>query len=73
MAAAQMRYWALVALPVWGGLAYVSVFSMLVGFVFSYRGLALDGIAGSGSSSCSSPSSGWRSQACSSASLSPRR
>jgi drug/metabolite transporter (DMT)-like permease len=29
----------------WVGLAYVSVFSMLVGFVFWYRGLALGGIA----------------------------
>lgn len=29
----------------WLGLAYVSVFSMLVGFVFWYRGLALGGIA----------------------------
>ena len=32
----------------WAGLAYVSVFSMLVGFVFWYRGLALGGIAGVG-------------------------
>ena len=32
----------------WLGLAYVSVFSMLVGFVFWYRGLALGGIAGVG-------------------------
>ncbi len=30
------------------GLAYVSVFSMLIGFVFWYRGLALGGIAGVG-------------------------
>lgn len=29
----------------WAGLAYVSVFSMLIGFVFWYRGLALGGIA----------------------------
>jgi drug/metabolite transporter (DMT)-like permease len=29
----------------WIGLAYVSVFSMLVGFIFWYRGLALGGIA----------------------------
>lgn len=35
-----------VSLPVWVGLVYVSVFSMLVGFVFWYRGLALGGIAG---------------------------
>lgn len=32
----------------WVGLIYVSVFSMLVGFVFWYRGLALGGIAGVG-------------------------
>jgi drug/metabolite transporter (DMT)-like permease len=32
----------------WVGLGYVSVFSMLVGFVFWYRGLALGGIAGVG-------------------------
>ena len=32
----------------WLGLAYVSVFSMFVGFVFWYRGLALGGIAGVG-------------------------
>ncbi|MFB2552925.1 DMT family transporter [Ensifer soli] len=32
----------------WAGLAYVSVFSMLVGFVFWYRGLALGGIAAVG-------------------------
>ncbi len=35
-------------MPVWASLAYVSVFSMLVGFVFWYRGLALGGIAGVG-------------------------
>jgi drug/metabolite transporter (DMT)-like permease len=34
--------------PAWLGLAYVSVFSMLVGFVFWYRGLAIGGIAGVG-------------------------
>ncbi len=34
-----------IGLPIWAGLAYVSVFSMLVGFVFWYRGLALGGIA----------------------------
>jgi drug/metabolite transporter (DMT)-like permease len=32
----------------WFGLAYVSVFSMLIGFVFWYRGLALGGIAAVG-------------------------
>ena len=40
--------WADIGLPAWAGLAYVSVFSMLVGFVFWYRGLALGGIAGVG-------------------------
>ena len=34
-----------IAPPTWAGLAYVSVFSMLVGFVFWYRGLAQGGIA----------------------------
>jgi drug/metabolite transporter (DMT)-like permease len=34
--------------PAWLGLAYVSVFSMFVGFIFWYRGLALGGIAGVG-------------------------
>ncbi|MEO9788519.1 MAG: DMT family transporter [Aurantimonas coralicida] len=37
-----------IAAPAWAGLAYVSVFSMLVGFVFWYRGLALGGVAGVG-------------------------
>ncbi len=37
-----------IGLPAWVGLAYVSVFSMLVGFVFWYRGLARGGIAGVG-------------------------
>ncbi|MGB3500299.1 MAG: DMT family transporter [Mesorhizobium sp.] len=32
----------------WAGLAYVSVFSMFVGFVFWYRGLALGGSTGVG-------------------------
>ncbi|CBS89562.1 conserved membrane protein of unknown function (plasmid) [Azospirillum lipoferum 4B] len=40
--------WAGVAASAWIGLGYVSVFSMLVGFVFWYRGLALGGIAGVG-------------------------
>lgn len=34
-----------VGLAAWLGLAYVSVFSMLLGFVFWYRGLALGGTA----------------------------
>ena len=40
--------WAGAGLRAWVGLGYVSVFSMLVGFVFWYRGLALGGIAGVG-------------------------
>jgi drug/metabolite transporter (DMT)-like permease len=39
---------ALIGTGAWLGLGYVSVFSMLVGFVFWYRGLALGGIAGVG-------------------------
>jgi drug/metabolite transporter (DMT)-like permease len=35
-------------MPAWLGLAYVSIFSMLVGFVFWYRGLAVGGIASVG-------------------------
>jgi drug/metabolite transporter (DMT)-like permease len=40
--------WSGIGRAQWLGLAYVSVFSMLVGFVFWYRGLALGGIAGVG-------------------------
>jgi drug/metabolite transporter (DMT)-like permease len=40
--------WTGIGGPAWLGLAYVSIFSMLVGFVFWYRGLALGGIAGVG-------------------------
>lgn len=39
---------AIIGMPAWAGLFYVSVFSMLVGFFFWYRGLALGGIAGVG-------------------------
>ncbi|MBR0663782.1 DMT family transporter [Roseomonas hellenica] len=34
--------------PAWIGLAYVSLFSMLIGFIFWYRGLAQGGIAAVG-------------------------
>ncbi|MGL4693406.1 MAG: DMT family transporter, partial [Stenotrophomonas maltophilia] len=34
--------------PAWCGLAYVAVFSMLIGFMFWYRGLAQGGIAAVG-------------------------
>jgi drug/metabolite transporter (DMT)-like permease len=37
-----------ISIPAWLGLGYVSVFSMLVGFIFWYRGLAMGGIAGVG-------------------------
>jgi drug/metabolite transporter (DMT)-like permease len=37
-----------VGLPAWIGLAYVSLFSMLIGFIFWYRGLARGGIAAVG-------------------------
>lgn len=40
--------WSGISVPAWLGLLYVSVFSMLIGFVFWYRGLALGGIAGVG-------------------------
>jgi drug/metabolite transporter (DMT)-like permease len=40
--------WGAVGGRAWTGLAYVSVFSMLIGFVFWYRGLALGGIAAVG-------------------------
>ena len=40
--------WQGIGVPAWLGLAYVSIFSMLVGFVFWYRGLALGGIASVG-------------------------
>jgi len=40
--------WQGIGWPAWVGLAYVSVFSMLIGFVFWYRGLAQGGIAAVG-------------------------
>ncbi len=40
--------WSGIGAPAWIGLAYVSIFSMLVGFIFWYRGLARGGIAGVG-------------------------
>jgi drug/metabolite transporter (DMT)-like permease len=44
----QPESWAGVTTPAWLGLAYVSLFSMLIGFVFWYRGLAQGGIASVG-------------------------
>lgn len=40
--------WSAIGMPAWAGLAYVSVFSMLIGFIFWYRGLAMGGIASVG-------------------------
>lgn len=40
--------WSGIDAAAWTGLGYVSLFSMLIGFVFWYRGLALGGIAGVG-------------------------
>lgn len=40
--------WSGIAGPAWIGLAYVSIFSMLIGFLFWYRGLSIGGIAGVG-------------------------
>jgi drug/metabolite transporter (DMT)-like permease len=40
--------WENITSPAWLGLAYVSIFSMLIGFVFWYRGLSLGGIANVG-------------------------
>jgi len=37
-----------ISLPAWTGLIYVSVFSMLIGFIFWYKGLAEGGIAAVG-------------------------
>jgi drug/metabolite transporter (DMT)-like permease len=39
---------AAITAPAWAGLVYVSLFSMLIGFFFWYRGLAQGGIAGVG-------------------------
>ncbi|ROR10009.1 DMT family transporter [Erwinia sp. JUb26] len=38
--------WSAISQPGWLSLGYVSLFSMLIGFLFWYRGLALGGIAG---------------------------
>lgn len=65
--------WSGVGGAAWAGLGYVSVFSMLVGFVFWYRGLALGESHASASSSCCSRSSGWRSPRCCSANRCPAR
>lgn len=40
--------WSTIGGGAWAGLVYVSLFSMLIGFIFWYRGLALGGIAAVG-------------------------
>ncbi len=45
---AQPETYSGIALPAWVALGYVSLFSMLIGFVFWYRGLAQGGIAAVG-------------------------
>ena len=40
--------WSGIGQPAWIGLAYVSLFSMLIGFIFWYRGLSQGGIAAVG-------------------------
>lgn len=40
--------WGAAVAPAWVSLAHVSIFSMWIGFLFGYRGLALGGIAGVG-------------------------
>ncbi|NKN36298.1 DMT family transporter [Agrobacterium sp. a22-2] len=44
----QPPSFAAIGSPAWAGLAYVSLFSMLIGFIFWYRGLAQGGIAAVG-------------------------
>ncbi|MGI4985087.1 MAG: DMT family transporter [Janthinobacterium lividum] len=46
--AARPGSWAAIGASAWLGFAYVSIFSMLIGFIFWYRGLALGGIAAVG-------------------------
>ena len=48
-----------ISAPAWISLGYVALFSMFIGFVFWYRGLA-QASPPSASCSCCSPSSGWR-------------
>ena len=52
--------WPAISGAAWLSLVYVSVFSMWIGFIFWYRGLAQGGIAAVGQCSCCSRSSAWR-------------
>jgi len=42
------KIWSGIPVQAWIGFGYVSVFSMLIGFIFWYRGLAIGGITGVG-------------------------
>ncbi len=44
----QPPTWHHIGMPAWISLAYISLFSMLIGFIFWYRGLAQGGIAAVG-------------------------
>src|SRR3546814_20573532 len=46
--ATHPQTWQQIGMPAWIGLGYVSLFSMLIGFIFWYRGLAQGGIAAVG-------------------------
>ena len=48
MATTRSPDWGTIGAPAWLGLGYVTVFSMLIGFMAWYRGLALGGIAAVG-------------------------
>ncbi len=63
--------WSGIDLAAWAGLGYVSVFSMLIGFVFWYRGLALGASRALASCSYCNPFSASASPASSSANPSP--
>ena len=54
-----------VSISAWTGLVYVSLFSMLIGFIFGYRGLSQGGLQPLASCSCCSPFSVWAWQPCS--------
>lgn len=48
-----------ISLPAWLSLGYVALFSMLIGFVFWYRGLAQGALRPSASCNCCNRSSAW--------------
>lgn len=44
----QPESWRAISISAWAALGYVSLFSMLIGFIFWYKGLAIGGIAAVG-------------------------